>query len=113
MAKILSRLARTRPSVGAWPLVVRTAAGAVFVGFSLGKFLRHEAERGAFERYEVVEEPPTKPSKARRHDRTLDLLAAIADGENGALDQAPSGTRFDWPRRPALIAGSPAPAERG
>ena len=53
MAKILSRLACTRPGVGAWPVVVRTAAGAVFVGFSFGKLLRHEAERGAFERYGI------------------------------------------------------------
>lgn len=34
-------------------LVVRLAAGAVFVGFGLGKFVRHDAERDAFERYEI------------------------------------------------------------
>jgi hypothetical protein len=50
---LVSRLARTLPGVGAWPLIVRTASGAVFLGFSFGKFLRHEAERGAFERYGI------------------------------------------------------------
>ena len=53
MMRIVSRLANTRPEVGAWPLIVRTAGGAVFLGFSFGKFLRHEAERGAFERYGI------------------------------------------------------------
>ena len=32
---------------------VRIAAGAIFVGFSLGKFLRHGAEAAAFDRYGV------------------------------------------------------------
>ena len=53
MAKIVSILVCTRPGVGAWPVVVRAAAGSVFVGFSFGKFFRHEAERGAFERYGI------------------------------------------------------------
>jgi putative oxidoreductase len=34
-------------------LLARLAAGALFVGFGLGKFVRHEAERDAFERYEI------------------------------------------------------------
>ena len=50
---VLSRLAWTRPGVGGSPLVVRTAAGAVFVGFSFGKFVRHQAEQAAFDRYGV------------------------------------------------------------
>jgi uncharacterized membrane protein YphA (DoxX/SURF4 family) len=49
----LSRLACTRPAVGSWPLVVRTVAGVVFVGFSFGKFFRRQAEQGAFERYGI------------------------------------------------------------
>lgn len=49
----LSRFVRARPGVGPWPLLVRLAAGAVFVGFSFGKFLRHQAEQGAFERYGI------------------------------------------------------------
>ena len=32
---------------------VRVAAGAIFVGFSFGKFLRHGAEAAAFDRYSV------------------------------------------------------------
>jgi putative oxidoreductase len=36
-----------------WPLLVRLAAGAVFISFSLGKFTRHDAEVGAFERYGI------------------------------------------------------------
>jgi putative oxidoreductase len=49
----LSRLARTRPGTGPWPPVVRIAAGVVFVGFSFGKFFRHQAEQAAFERYGI------------------------------------------------------------
>lgn len=37
----------------AWPLLVRLAAGGVFIVFSLGKFRRHDAEVGAFERYGI------------------------------------------------------------
>ena len=39
-----------------WELLApfaRLAAGVVFIGFGLGKFLRHESERDAFERYEI------------------------------------------------------------
>jgi uncharacterized membrane protein YphA (DoxX/SURF4 family) len=42
-----------RPKWGLLALCTRLAAGAVFVGFGLGKFVRHEAERDAFERYEI------------------------------------------------------------
>jgi putative oxidoreductase len=49
----LSRLSRTRPGAGPWPLVVRTVAGVVFVGFSFGKFFRHQAEQAAFGRYGI------------------------------------------------------------
>ena len=31
--------------------VARIVAGAIFLGFSLGKFIRHDAEAAAFERY--------------------------------------------------------------
>ena len=34
-------------------LVARAAAGLTFLGFSAGKFTRHEAEAGAFDRYGV------------------------------------------------------------
>jgi putative oxidoreductase len=34
-------------------LPVRLLAGAVFVGFSLGKFVRHDAEAAAFDRYGI------------------------------------------------------------
>ena len=37
----------------AWPLIVRLAAGAVFLSFSFGKFTRHDAEVDAFERYGI------------------------------------------------------------
>jgi putative oxidoreductase len=44
---------RGGPSSARAALAVRLAAGAVFVGFSLGKFVRHEAERAALERYGI------------------------------------------------------------
>jgi putative oxidoreductase len=47
------RLASTRAGLGPWPLLARSAAGCVFVGFSLGKFVRHPAEAAAFERYGI------------------------------------------------------------
>ena len=41
-----------RPRSDAWPLAAaRIAAGLVFLGFSLGKFRRHQAEVDAFDRY--------------------------------------------------------------
>ena len=42
-----------RPRWDLLALLARLAAGPVFVGFGLGKFFRHEAERDAFERYEI------------------------------------------------------------
>lgn len=41
----------TRPALT--PLVVRVAAGLVFVAFSTGKYRRHDAEVAAFERYGI------------------------------------------------------------
>ena len=38
---------------GLAPLALRVAAGLVFVSFSVGKFTRHAAEAGAFERYGI------------------------------------------------------------
>lgn len=38
---------------GLAPLVLRVAAGLVFVSFSVGKFTRHAAEAAAFERYGI------------------------------------------------------------
>jgi putative oxidoreductase len=35
------------------PLVLRVAAGVVFMAYSLGKFRRHDAEADAFDRYGV------------------------------------------------------------
>lgn len=35
------------------PLVLRVAAGAIFMAYSLGKFRRHDAEVAAFDRYGV------------------------------------------------------------
>lgn len=49
----LRRLAQPRSGFGSGPLVVRMVAGAVFMGFSLGKFFRHPAEQAAFERYGI------------------------------------------------------------
>jgi putative oxidoreductase len=47
----VARIRRTRSSVAA--LAVRVASGAVFVSFSLGKFVRHGAEADAFDRYGI------------------------------------------------------------
>jgi uncharacterized membrane protein YphA (DoxX/SURF4 family) len=44
---------RGRPGYERRALAVRLAAGAVFVGFSFGKFVRHEAERDALDRYGI------------------------------------------------------------
>jgi uncharacterized membrane protein YphA (DoxX/SURF4 family) len=43
----------TRPGYERWALAVRVVAGAVFVGFSFGKFVRHAAERAALHRYGI------------------------------------------------------------
>ena len=48
-----SRLFDTREPLAQAALAVRLAAGVTFLGFSLGKFIRHDAERGAFDRYGV------------------------------------------------------------
>ncbi len=47
----LDRVLATRPALA--PLILRGAAGAVFVAYSLGKFRRHDAEAGAFDRYGI------------------------------------------------------------
>jgi putative oxidoreductase len=44
----MSRILDTRPRL--FPLVLRAVAGAVYVGFSLGKFTRHRHEADAFDR---------------------------------------------------------------
>jgi len=48
-----SGVVRPRPGVAPWPLVVRMLGGAVFLGFSFGKFFRHGAEQAAFARYGI------------------------------------------------------------
>jgi hypothetical protein len=48
-----SRLFDTREPLAQAALAVRLAAGVTFLGFSLGKFIRHDAERGAFDRYGI------------------------------------------------------------
>jgi len=45
------RLLATRPA--SLPLILRVAAGTLFFLFSFGKFVRHEAEVRAFDRYGV------------------------------------------------------------
>jgi putative oxidoreductase len=50
--RLIQRLQR-QPRWELLALFARLAAGALFVGFGLGKFVRHEAERDAFERYEI------------------------------------------------------------
>lgn len=45
------RLFATRP--GPVPMILRVAAGVVFVLFSIGKFTRRDAEIRAFERFDV------------------------------------------------------------
>ena len=47
----LASLVVTRPLTV--PLVLRLAAGVVFVAFSVGKFTRYDAESGAFDRYGI------------------------------------------------------------
>jgi putative oxidoreductase len=49
----LAWMLRTRAGMARPSLAVRLAAGATFLGFSLGKFVRHDAERGALERYGI------------------------------------------------------------
>ena len=49
----LTRLLDTRAPLARAALAVRLAAGVTFLGFSLGKFIRHGAERAAFERYGI------------------------------------------------------------
>ena len=53
MHRWLTQGLQRRPRWDLFALLARLAAGAVFVGFGLGKFLRHESERDAFERYEI------------------------------------------------------------
>jgi len=53
MHRWLTQGLQRRPRWDVFALLARLAAGAVFVGFGLGKFLRHESERDAFERYEI------------------------------------------------------------
>jgi putative oxidoreductase len=50
--RLASIVLGTRAGVpAALPLALRVAAGCVFLGFSAGKFARHEEEAGAFDRY--------------------------------------------------------------
>ena len=49
--RVLNRLLCTRPALV--PLILRIAAGVVFVSYSLGKFRRHAAEVAAFDRYGI------------------------------------------------------------
>jgi putative oxidoreductase len=52
VARIVALALGSRPGVPAIvPLGLRAAAGTVFLGFSAGKFVRHEEEAGAFDRY--------------------------------------------------------------
>lgn len=53
MADALRTLLHPRDPDDWIALAVRVVAGAIFVGFSLGKFLRHGAEAAAFDRYGV------------------------------------------------------------
>jgi putative oxidoreductase len=53
MHRWLIQALQRRPKWQLLALFARLAAGAVFVGFGLGKFLGHESERDAFERYEI------------------------------------------------------------
>ena len=58
---------------GPVPLVLRLAAGAVFVAFSVGKFTRHGAEAAGFERYGVP-----APELATYLVGLLELLGGLA-----------------------------------
>lgn len=49
--KHFDRLFATGPTLV--PLILRIAAGVVFVSYSLGKFRRHDAEADAFDRYGI------------------------------------------------------------
>lgn len=49
--RLLASLLATRPLVV--PLVLRLAAGVVFVAFSVGKFTRYDSESAAFDRYGI------------------------------------------------------------
>ena len=54
-------------------LFARLAAGALFVGFGLGKYVRHQAERDAFERYEIP-----FPDTATYLVGSLELIGGVA-----------------------------------
>ena len=72
----LSRLAgwvRDPGTVHPAAAVARVAAGLVFLGFGPGKFLRHEAEASAFERYGVP-----FPDIATYAVGTLEIVGGIA-----------------------------------
>ncbi|HET8806362.1 MAG TPA: DoxX family protein [Gaiellales bacterium] len=62
-----------RPKWELLALFARLAAGAVFVGFGLGKFLRHESERDAFERYGIP-----SPDTATYLIGSLELIGGAA-----------------------------------
>ncbi len=49
--RILDRVLSTRPTLA--PLILRLAAGVLFVSYSLGKFRRHDSEANAFDRYGI------------------------------------------------------------
>jgi putative oxidoreductase len=52
MERLAGIVLGSRPGVPAIvPLALRLAAGSVFLGFSVGKFARHEEEAAAFDRY--------------------------------------------------------------
>ena len=52
MERLAAIMLGSRPGVPAVaPLALRVAAGCIFLGFSVGKFARHEDEAAAFDRY--------------------------------------------------------------
>jgi putative oxidoreductase len=62
-----------RPKLELMALFARLAAGAVFVVTGLGKFVRHEAQRDAFERYEIP-----FPDTATYLVGALELIGGVA-----------------------------------
>jgi len=53
METLLPPLLGSRPGLNRPALAARMVAGCIFVGFSLGKFIRHRAEASSFDAYGI------------------------------------------------------------
>ena len=114
-----------RPRWDLLALFARLAAGAIFVGFGLGKFVRHDAERDAFERYEIPfpddrDVPRRRSGTDRRGGLAARLVRAplrLPAGLQHDRSDHHGRTRGGRPGAPAAGAGAagghPVPAVGG